>query len=301
MIDLSRLPTPLVLEGVTNAGALAQFIERFLAEWTLQRTRDPSLPMFDAELLRSDPSIVLGRVFAYLRVLDRTSLNDAVRALIPHLSQGSNLDMLAASRNVSRLVLAAATQNDPAILESDERLLLRFLDSFERQSAGSRAAYRYIAMTAWPACHDAAVLGRSVHGRRGDVDVVLAGPAGRAPTQDEIAIVRAALNQPGVRPEATDVTVIAATRLVFDASISVRIPGGPDPDLVTAEVEARVRAMAQERLRIGAEVPRGAIAGAAYGPSVEFVNLDAPLADIPAQAYAIPILGALTIDWEVRQ
>jgi phage-related baseplate assembly protein len=299
-LDVSRLPQPDAIADATFSVAYDQFIERFLAEWTARRAADPSLPMFDVERLRSDPAAVLARAYAYTRTMDRTALNDAVRALLAHLSTGADLDNLAATRGLARLVLAPATAGSPAVMESDARLLDRYLSSFQRESAGSRGLYRLLAMTAWPACHDVAVIGRAVHGRRGDVDVVLAGPGGRTPMPEEIALVRAAIDAPGVRPEATAVTILPAQIFAFDVAVAIRLPPGPEPSLVVAEVESRIIAMAAERLRIGAQIPRGAVEGAAYGPSVEFVSLSAPPADIAPEPYTIPVLGAVSITWQVR-
>lgn len=300
-IDISRLPPPLVLESINYEIILGEFRTRFLSVWNAARAGDPSLPTYDVGALETDPVAIVAQAWSYLRMLDRVRVNDAVRALLAALATGSDLDALAANQGVQRLVVTPANGDIAAVMETDARLLTRYLASFDRASAGSADLYRYLALTAWPACHDVAVYGFAVHGRRGDVDVVLTGPGGRAPTSDEMLAVRAAINAPGVRPESVAVTIIGATRAVYDVELSIRIPGGPDPSLVVEEVAARVRALTAARLRIGAEIPVGAITGAAYGPSVEYVALAQPAADLPAIPYVVRALGALNITWDVRQ
>lgn len=297
MIDLSRLPPPAAIEPLDFETLYAAFGARFRAAWAAARAANPALPDYDVQMLETDPPAIVGQAWSYLRLLDRARVNDAVRALLAHLARGADLDALAAANaGLERLVVTPASGANPAVMETDERLLRRYLASFGRASAGSAALYEFVALTAWPGCHDVAVVGRAVHGRPGDTDVVLAGPNGRAPTQSEILLVRDALRAPGVAPEAVAVTVTAAVITVYDVAMEIDIPRGPDPALVVAEVEARVRAVAAERARIGAEVPVDALTGAVYGPSVIRVRRVSPTADVAGAPYAIPVLGALTVD-----
>jgi phage-related baseplate assembly protein len=297
-IDVSRLPAPAIIETLSTTALMADYEARFLAEWIARRTVDPTLPLYDVERLRSDPAGIVGRAWSLLRLLDRRRVNEAIRAVLAPLAVGADLDNVVARQGVERLVVTPATSTAAAAMESDARLLRRYLASFERAAAGSAASIAYWTLTAWPACLDVAVIGRAVHGRRGDVDVALLGPGGRAPTTDEILAVRAALLAPGRSPEAVAVTVLAAQRRVYDVDITVEIPSGPDPSLVVAEVEARIRALAVERMTIGAQLPAEAVAGAAYGPSVERVRRRLPAADLAPEPYGAPVLGTLTIATE---
>lgn len=297
MLDLSRLPAPDAIEALDYESLLALFKERFLARWEAARATDPTLPSYDVEMLETDPAVIVGQAWSELRLLDRGRVNDAVRAVLAPLSQRTNLDLITARMGVFRLVLVPEDPiaGTPAVMESDARLLRRYLLAFGRPAAGSAHRYQYEALTAVPLLHDVAVIGRVVHGRRGDTDIVLAGPAGRAVTPDEITAVRARISAPGVKPEATSVTVLAATRRLYDVSMHIIVPRGPDADAVRDEVVARVGSAAEDRRYIEAEVPRDLLAGAAYGLSVLRADLAAPAADIPSDPYTVPEIGALDI------
>jgi phage-related baseplate assembly protein len=148
--------------------------------------------------------------------------------------------------------------------------------------------------------HDAAVIGRAVHGRRGDTDIVIIGPNGDAPSTSNILAVRNAVTATNVKPEATGVTVVAATRVTYTVSLVIVIPKGPDPSVVIADARARVDAAIAQRLLIGAQVPVWAVAGAAYGPNVIEVRVLSPTADIPPAPYAVPVCTGVTIVAEVQ-
>lgn len=298
-IDLSRLPAPSAIEALDFESLYDGFEDRFLFYWNALRADNPSLPEYDVVTLKSDPAGILGEAWSYIRLLDRQRVNDALKALLAPLATGSNLDAIAASRNITRLTVISATANTAAVMESDTNLLRRYLLSFDKAAAGSRDRYLYEAWTAWPAMHDARVNGHAVHGRRGDTDVVIIGPGGRLPTEGETATVRAAVTAPHVKPEAVAVAVIPATRLEYSVAIVIEVPPGPDPSLVVAEAVARVRAAGDARMIIGGEVPAGLLSGAAYGSSVIKVRDLAPVAISP-DPYTIPILTNINITAEVR-
>jgi len=279
-IDLTRLPPPDIIETLDF-------------EAIVKDTRDDLVARFPLIAgvidLESEPARKLIEAFAYRELGLRARVNDAARAVLAPLSSGADLDNVAARVNIVRL--------DG---ESDERLRLRYLLAFDAPSAGSADRYLYEAYTAWPDLHHAAVIGRSIHGRRGDVDVVITGPGGMTPSTAEMTLVRDAVTAAHVKPEATAVTVVAATRLLYDVSLRLDVARGPDPSAVRAEAEARVMAAAAERLTIGGEVPAEAIAGAAYGAGVIKVTRLAPSGDIAPSPYTIPIMSGITIATEVR-
>jgi phage-related baseplate assembly protein len=233
-------------------------------------------------------------------------VNDALRALLAPLATGSNLEIIAAGRNIERLTVLPATPTTAAVMQSDASLLRDYLLSFDMAAAGSRDRYLFEAYRSWPQSEDkllglwdARVNGHAIHGRRGDVDVVIIGPFGRLPTSVELAVVRAAVTAPRVKPEAVAVSVMAATRLEYTASLVIEIPPGPDPALVVTEAVARVRSAGDARMLIGGEVPSGLISGATYGPSVIKVRDLSPVAIAP-DPYVVPVLGAINIVPEVR-
>lgn len=305
-IDLSRLPAPEAIEALSATGLLQDFIARFIAFWNEQRLIDPTLPSFDEQSLQTNPAIVAGRAWTYLRLLDRQRVNDGLRALLAPLATGANLDVIAGSRNIARSTIIPATAGTPAVLESDANLLGRYLRSFDKAAAGSRDRYLFEAWSAWPqdesrvhGLWDARVNGFAEHGRRGDVDIVIIGPFGRAPTEEERLLVRSAVTARHVKPNATSVAVLPAKRVEYAVSLIVEVPPGPDPGLIVSEAVARVRAAAIERTMIGGEIPPMLLSGAAFGASVIKVRDLAPMVIAP-DPYAVPVLSSLTIEPEVR-
>lgn len=305
-IDFTRLPAPSAIEAWTPEQLIAAGKARFLEHWAEEQAIDPSLPDFTESVLETHPSIITLRTFAGLRGIDRQRVNDAFRALLAPLAKGSNLDQIAGSRNIERLVVTPATATSPAIMQSDASLLRDYLLSFDLPAAGSRDRYLFEAFRAWPqsadralGLWDARVNGRVVHGRPGDVDIVLAGPFGRVPTAPELAQVRAAVTAPNVKPEAVSVNVLPAVRVEYQKSLVLDVPAGPDPILVVNEARARVLAVATERTVIGGEIPTDLISGAAYGASIIAVRDETPLTILP-DPYKIPVLTDLEIVAEIR-
>lgn len=306
-IDLSRLPPPDAIEALDFETMLAAFKTRFLAYWDAQRVIDPTLPAYNTIELESDPAAIVGQAWSYVRLMDRARVNDGIKALLGPLATGSNLENLVASRNIERQTVTPATGDTPAVMEGDVALLRRYLLSYDVPCAGSAGRYLFDAWTAWPQSEDktlglwdARVNGRAVHGRRGDTDVVIIGPMGRAPTTAELATVRAAVTAATRAPEATAISVMAATRVEYTVSIVLEVPGvGPSAETIQAEAFSRVTAAAIERMLIAGEIPDGLLAGAAYGSGVIRVRDLAPVV-IEPDPYTVPVLAGVTITTEVR-
>ncbi|WP_158874000.1 baseplate J/gp47 family protein [Antarcticirhabdus aurantiaca] len=302
-IDLSRVAVPDAIVVPDFEGMHAAFVARFLAFIAARRGVDPSIAPFDVESLETDPAIIAGEAFSQLRVYDRQIVNDAVRAVLAPSAKGADLDNIAAAAGVLRLVLVPV---DPergvaAVMESDASLLRRYLLAFDKAAAGSADRFVFEALTAWPALGrpenpgDVSVVGRAVHGRRGDVDIVVSGPGGRDPTPTELGVVRAAVTASHVAPEAVAVNVLAAKRRLYAVRFEIEVPEGPDKTIVATEAARRVRAAADARRLVGGEVPAGLLHGAAYGPSVIKVRPEAEPLVIAPDAYTVPICTAVTI------
>lgn len=304
IVDLSAVALPDAIETLDFEALLAAFVERFVIYWTEARAKDPTLPALSTGTTETDPTRIAGRAFSYVRLLDRQRVNDGIKAVLAAFAVGADLDAITASANVVRLVVTAATDTTEAVMESDASLLLRYLAGFDRASAGSRDRYVYEVLTAWPGLvdlgGDVAVVGRAVHGRRGDVDIVLSGPAGRAPTEDEIATVTTAVTADHVKPEATSVVVLAAARKLYDVDIVLEIPTGPSAETVRADALARVDAALVARRLIGAALPADVPSSAAYGDNVIRVRRTAPTTDWTADAYTVPIAETVTVVVEVQ-
>jgi phage-related baseplate assembly protein len=306
-IDLSRLPAPDAIEALNYETLFSDFQTRFLSAWADARLIDPSLPDYDVDGLETDPIMIVGQAWSYLRLLDRARVNDVYRSLLAQYATSADLDAIAATRNLTRLTVLPATATSAAVLEGDEALLKRFLMSFDRASAGSADRFLYEAYTAWPqsadktaGLWDARVNGWAVHGRRGDTDIVITGPSGATPTDGERDTIAAAVTADHVKPEAASVEVIKAERVEYSVDLTIEVPSvGPAPDLLRQEAEARVTAAATDRILIGGEIPSGLLAGAAYGPNIITVTDNAPVSVSP-DPYKVPVMTGLTITVEVR-
>jgi phage-related baseplate assembly protein len=299
-IDLSRLTAPAAIEPLDFELMLGAFKIRFQEYWDAARVTDPTLPDYNVSVLETSPAVILGQAWSYIRLLDRARVNDAVRAVLAPLAKGTDLDNVVAINGTQRLVVIPATDTTPAVMETDERLLLRFLLGWDRPAAGSAGGMLFDALSALPIIHDALVNGAAIHGRRGDVDVVAIGPGGRLLTDPELTTIRTAVLAPHRKPEAVAIVVMNATRRVWNASLRLEVSRGPDPALVQAEAEARIQALAVDRMKIGGELPAEAVIGAAYGPNVLRVVEVEPVVDFAPQPYGVPVLGALTLATEVR-
>lgn len=306
-IDLSRLPPPNAIEELDRQAYIAQFKARFLEAWTEQQDIDPTLPDYDTFDIPSNKTRVVAEAFAFARTLDRSRVNDGFRALLAHLSKGSDLDAVAASRNIERQTIVPASSGVAAIMEGDASLLRRYLLSFDAPAAGSAGRYLFDALKAWPQSEDKAiglwdarVNGYAVHGRRGDIDLVVVGPLGAVPTTAQILTVRNAVTDINRAPEGVAITVLGAVRAEYAVSLVIEVPQvGPAPEIIRAEALARVNAAAKERLLIGGEIPAGFLAGAAYGPNIIKVRDLAPVL-IEPDPYKIPVMTAVEVTVEVR-
>ncbi|PZP72859.1 baseplate J/gp47 family protein [Agrobacterium sp. MS2] len=305
-IDLSRLPAPTAIEPLSFDVLLQGAIDRFVADYASARALDPSLPAYSVEMLQTDPVIIELRTWSNLRLYDRQRVNDVFEALLAARARGSNLDAIAAGRNIERQTIVAATSTAAAIMESDTGLLRRYLLSFDVPAAGSAGRYLFDAWTAWPHVSDvsgmldARVNGYAVHGRRGDIDLVITGPGGAVPTTEQILTVRNAVTDINRAPEGVAITVLGAVRVEYAVSLVVEVPQfGPAPELIRQEALARVNAAAKDRLLIGGEIPAGFLAGAAYGPNIIKVRDLAPVL-IEPDPYKIPVMTAVEVTVEVR-
>lgn len=298
-IDLSRLPAPAVIELLDFETLKAGFVGRFTTAWANARAIDPSLPEWNVGGLETDPAIITGEAWSYLRLADRQRVNDVIKALLAPLAKDADLDNVVARIGVERLTVVAATDKSAAVMESDARLLQRYLLAFTRPAAGSVDRYLYEAMTAWPEMMAGRVNGRSIHGRKGDVDLVVSGPDGRDATEAELSLVRTACTSNSVKPEATSVSVLRATRHVYNVAGVVTLPAGPDAEAVRQEAAARILSEGKARMSIGAGVPVSALAGAGYGASVGRIDLTNPTGDVPADPYTIPVPGQISLSLEI--
>lgn len=285
MLDLSSLPFPDILETLDFETLYNGFITRFIAFWNEVRLLDPTLPVYDVDGLETDPVAVVGQAYSFLRLLDRQRVNDAVKAVLAPFAQGADLDNVVARQGVARMAG-----------ETDARLLLRYLLSFDRESAGSSKLYRYQAYTAWDGVHHATTAGRAVHGRKGDTDIVISTIDGTQPTEAQYKTVLDAVTLETRTPEAMGVFLRVAEPEFYSLKYRLVVPAGADWELLRSQAIARVRKAALTRTQIGAKVPSSFLQAAAYQDNnIQSVEVLDGFEGVFASPYQIPILSDVEI------
>lgn len=284
-IDLSKLPFPNVIEALNAETFIADFISKFTTTWDEERQKDATLPAYDVETLEFDPVVIVGQVISFFRLLDRQRVNDAAKSLLAPFAEKSDLDNIVARQGVSRL--------DG---ETDLRLLLRYLLSFDRESAGSSKLLKYLAYTAWSEIHHVETVGHAHHGRKGDTDVVISTIDGTAPSNEIYRQIYSDVTAEDRKPEAMGVFLHVAEALSYNVSFRVEVPSGPDWELIRSEAIKRVQNAALLRTQIGATVPVSYLQAAVFQDD-NMINVEevGDLQSISATKYQIPILGNVSI------
>lgn len=284
-VELSRLPAPQVVQPLDYETIRAQLIEDFRTRW----------PLFDA-LLESDPAIKLLEVAAYRELLLRAVINDAARSVMLAFASGPDLDQIAARHGVARRLIMAATDDQPALYESDDELRRRAQLAAERLPYAGMTGGGYVtrALAAAPSVKDVALVKRD----GGRIDVILLGRDGDGAVSAPVvqAVYRALAEEDAA--QLTDiVSVRAAEILRYSANVVLLVRRGPDPELVRAAAVAAIRAYAADRHRVGLPVYAQRMAAAASVGGVERATID--IDDIlpgPAQAAWLEAL-AVTLEY----
>ncbi len=269
-VDLSRLPAPSIVEGLSFEAIYADMLEQLQL----------FVPDFDATV-ESDPAVKLLQVAAYREMLIRARVNDAARQVMVAFATGSNLDHLAALFGVTRLLITAADpENDiAAVYESDDDLRSRVVIAPEALSvAGPEGAYIFHARSADGDVLDASAISPDP----GDVLVtILSRDDGGVASAGLIATVAAYLSSETRRPMTDNVIVQSATIVPFVVTANITTFSGPDSAIVLAASRARLDAYLARSNRLGRDVTRGGIIAALGGvEGVQNVILTAPAADI---------------------
>lgn len=301
-IDLSRLPPPDAIEATDPEAILRSYQDRFDEYWEALRLENPTLPAYETIRHDADAVNIAFQSLSFGRFLDRRRVNDAVLAVLASHATGADLDNIVLRQGIQRRVIVPANPvtRAPAVMESDASVLAQYLRSFERPSAGSVARYLYEVHLAFPEVGHADVVGRAVHRRLGETDIVVAGPGGRDPTDAEMAAVRARVLAPHVVPEATAARVLRAKRAEYGVDLEIDVARGPDPLLVAQDAARRVRAATDARTVVKGEVPSDLLTGSAYGPNVLHVRHRGDFVSIVADPYTVPVCTSLEITPRVR-
>lgn len=255
ILDLSGLAAPAAIQPLAYEPVLAELVAAAAAQFQ-EKGID-----YDVGGLETDPVKIVLEGFAAHEVAVRARVNDALKAVIPAFAKGSDLDAIVARTGVGR-----------ASGESDVQLLERYLVSLARPSAGSVLGYRARILEAWPARGDVALLGPVVHGRRGDVDIVLAAQNGEPVPAAAINAVQAAVSATDAKPLTDVVAARTATVVPYQIRQRIRVAEGRNSGPIRDAALSAARAFVVDRYQIGVTILRNAIIATAYVPGVVAVS-----------------------------
>lgn len=257
-IDLSQLPAPDAIHGVTFEGILdarmADLRARFLAGGVA----------YDVGPLETDPAKILQEVDSYREMLVDERINEAVLATSLAYATGRDLDVIAA--NFKTLRVAG---------ETDASLRLRAQLAWENLSiGGSYGGYEYQARSVAPVdILDCAVYGHEEPGvPKGEVRVVMLGSAGNGLVPSSLlARIRAALAARDIRKVNDQINVVQASLATYTVALSLVLRPGADAGAVRDAQYRSVLAYATSRRAISAPVTFGGLMAAAGHDSAGYI------------------------------
>jgi len=273
-VNLAKLGAPEILQVLDFetelAALLAAFVERY--------------PDYSAAL-ESEPVQKLAEAVAYRIITKAGEYNDGAKGLLLAYATGSTLDHIAAAMGTAR-------QDD----EDDDSLRVRAQLAWEALStAGPEGAYVYHARSADPRVRDVSVASPtpgtvvvSVLSTEGD---------GSAPA-DLVEAVKAKVSADDVRPLTDIVIVQPAEILPYTVEAVLSIADGPDPEVVRAAAESRLRNTVEAAHALGGIVSLSALYAALHVEGVISVMLASPTTAIVAEDTQAPYCTAVTVSAE---
>lgn len=267
-IDLAALPDPQVVEQLDYEQILTERKAYTVSLWPAAEQAEIAARL----ALESDPIAKLVQENAYRELLWRQRVNEAALATMLAKAKGTDLVQIAANYNVEQLVVTPATDDEPAVMESEEALRERTQMAFEGLStAGPRNSYIFHARSASGLVGDAtaespspAVVVVTVQALQGD---------GSA-DEDLLATVAAYLSDDDRRPLADRLTVQSAEVIEYSVTAALHLATtGPEAEPIRQAAEAALVALVNARRRLGVEVSASAIYAALHVEGVRRVVL----------------------------
>lgn len=289
-IDLSGLVMPDVVEQIDYEAILVEL------KGDLKARLDAAGVEYDVENLESDPAVKNLEVADYRETILRARVNNAARAvMLPH-AQGADLEVLGSYYAVERMTVSPATDEDPAVMEDDERLRRRIQLAPEAFStAGSEGAYEFHTYGV-----DASI--KDVHvftPQPGHVHVLpLIDTGNGAPGNPLLERVRMRLHEKILKPMTDIITVRASSISNFTVTAVLEIPPGPDSTVVLNRARAALLLYLADRHRVGRSVLMSGIIASLKVAGVEDVTVSSPSAsvivarDVTAYATAVNVTKA---------
>lgn len=257
-IDLSKLPAPKVVEELSYEAIFQDILSDFLE-------KNPTY----STLLESDPAMIMLEVCAYRELLLRNRINEAAKATMLAYATGSDLEHLAASLGVQKLVG-----------ETDDQLRQRVQLAPEAfTNAGSVGAYTFHALSASSDIKSVSVKSPNP----GEVLVTILSKTGNGTASQ--ALIDAALGKlslDDVRPLTDNVSVQSAGIVNYSVEAVITVYQGPSSAVVQSESLAALNKFLSERHAIGQVAALSGIYDALHVDGVKKVHLISPTADVVA-------------------
>lgn len=283
-IDLSRLPSPDVVEALDFETLYAERKAEFIALWPPEQQ-----PAIAAALaLESEPMAKAVQSSTYRELVLRQRVNEAARAVMLAKARGADLEHLAALFGIQKLTISPGDPDRgiPEVEESDEDLRKRTQLAPQGFSvAGPEGAYISHAMGASGLVLDASATSPSP----GSVLVTILSRTADGTADDALVQgVSAVLTADHVRPLTDFVTVRSAEIVNYRVRATLYTFPGPDSSVVLVEAERNLARYAAASHRIGREINLSAIYAALHIEGVERVELLEPKASIPISRTQAP-------------
>lgn len=283
-IDLTRLAPPTVVEVIDFETIYASRKARMIALYPASQQAEIAATL----QLESEPLARLLQENTFREVLLRQRINDAARAIMLAYAVGPDLDHLGARDGVERLTLTPADEENgiPAVMEDDTDYRYRIQLAPESLSvAGPEGAYKSLALKADPRVLDASVDSPTP----GVVLLTVLSRVGNGVADaDLLAIVKSALSGRDVRPLTDELITQSAEIKEYQVKARLYTFPGPDSSVVLAEANKKLAEYLADCHRLGREVVISSIHAALTVPGIERVELELPVANIPATKAQAP-------------
>jgi len=271
--------------------------------------------------LESDPAVIIQEADAFRELLVRQRIVDAVRSVLLATAEREDLDHAVADFGLQRRQIVAANPatGEAALMESDEDLRRRRLLAVEGlASAGPEGAYVFHAIAAHAQVGDVGVYGPEAEIQDPDaapgvtltgdgkvVVVIMSNQGDGDPSTEVLEAVTERLNHRDIRPLTDFVIVRPAVVANYAVEAVIRVPAGPDADVVLQQAITRVTKLTQALHAVGAPVELRMLDAAltVFGedgaPLVREIELASPVADLLADPLVAPHCTAITVAVEI--
>ena len=278
-IDLSALDPPNVIEELDFEAILSELKSDCVA-----RLVESGIG-YDVASLESDPVVKVLETAAYRETLVRGRINSDLRAVLIAKAQQADLEHRGASYGIERRLVSPATENAPAVYESDELLRQRISLAPEAfASAGPEGAYLFHTLTADPNIRNAAA--RQIGPGKVEVTFLVSDGIGY-PDQELINKVAARLRDPKIKPLTDEVSVVAPDLVDYAVKIELVVALGIDQNVIASSAKNALEIYVSDRHKIGNIIYTSGLIAAAKVAGVEHVILTSPTTNIdPGEAGA---------------